>query len=375
VSRATPISGANGAGTGGRATDRSTWTALAIVYIAWGSTYVGIRVMDRTTPPLIGGAIRFLAAGALMFGFVVLRRRRLPRVSGRELASLTLVGVLLLSGGNGLVTLAERRVPAGLAALLVASMPLWVLVLRTLTGDRPRRATLVGLAIGFCGVGLLVLRGGRGHGVDVVQMLVVVGAALSWATGSFLSSKLPLPADVAAGTAIEMMIGGAVLAGLGPLVGEHWQALSGQVSADAWIAIAYLALAGSILAFTAYVWLLQNAPISKISTYAYVNPVVAVVLAAVILGEAITPFMVLGGVVIVTAVAVVIGSESRPDPPAPAAASVELPNAGPALLETRRQRTPAVAGWRSPRGPVGRLSGSGVEHAADELGAVVGDRH
>jgi drug/metabolite transporter (DMT)-like permease len=288
-----------------------------IVYIAWGSTYVGIRVMDRTAPPLIGAAVRFLAAGALMYGFVVLRRRRLPRVSGRELGSLTLVGVLLLSGGNGLVTLAERRVPAGLAALLVASMPLWVLVLRTLTGDLPRRATLVGLAIGFCGVGLLVLRGGQGHGVGVAQMLVVVGAALSWATGSFLSSKLPLPADVAAGTAIEMLIGGAALAGLGPLVGEHWQAL-GQASTDAWIAIAYLALAGSILAFTAYVWLLQNAPISKISTYAYVNPVVAVVLAAVILGEAVTPLMVLGGAVIVTAVAVVIRSESRPQPPAPA---------------------------------------------------------
>jgi drug/metabolite transporter (DMT)-like permease len=196
-------------------------------------------------------------------------------------------------------------------------MPLWVLVLRTLTGDLPRRATLVGLAIGFCGVGLLVLRGGQGHGVGVAQMLVVVGAALSWATGSFLSSKLPLPADVAAGTAIEMLIGGAALAGLGPLVGEHWQAL-GQASTDAWIAIAYLALAGSILAFTAYVWLLQNAPISKISTYAYVNPVVAVVLAAVILGEAVTPLMVLGGAVIVTAVAVVIRSESRPQPPAPA---------------------------------------------------------
>jgi drug/metabolite transporter (DMT)-like permease len=336
VSRATPISGAKSVGTGGTATSREIWTALVIVYIAWGSTYVGIRVMDRTTPPLIGGAVRFLAAGALMYGFIVLRRRRLPRVTGREFASLALVGVLLLSGGNGLVTLAERHVPAGLAALLVASMPLWVLVLRTLAGDRPRRATLVGLAIGFCGVGLLVLRGGGGHSVDVAQMLVVVGAALSWALGSFLSSRLPLPADVAAGTAIEMLIGGAALAGLGPLFGEHWQALTGQVSTDGWIAIAYLGLVGSILAFTAYVWLLQNAPISKISTYAYVNPVVAVVLAAVILGEAITPVMVLGGVVIVTAVAVVIRSESRPDPPAPAPAGVELAAASQALVQARR---------------------------------------
>jgi drug/metabolite transporter (DMT)-like permease len=260
--------------------------------------------------------VRFLAAGALMYAFVALRRRRLPRVSGRELAALTLVALLLLTGGNGLVVLAERRVPAGITAMIVASMPLWVLVLRTLTRDHPRRATLIGLAIGFCGVALLVLRGGQGHGVGVSQLLVVVGASLSWATGSFLASKLPLPDDVAAGTAIEMLIGGAALAGLGPLVGEHWQALASRASADGWIAIAYLALAGSILAFTAYAWLLQNAPISKISTYAYVNPAVAVVLGAVILGEAVTPLMILGGAVIIAAVAVVIRSESRAVAPA-----------------------------------------------------------
>ncbi len=298
-------------GAGDAATARKVWTALAIVYVAWGSTYVGIRVMDRTVPPLIGASVRFIGAGTLMYAFVALRRRRLPRVSARELASLALVGVLLLAMGNGLVTLVERRVPAGIAAMIVASVPLWVLVLRVLTGDHPRRATLTGLAIGFCGVALLVLRGGQGHGVGVLQLLVVVGAALSWATGSLLASKLPLPADVAAGTAIEMMIAGAALAGLGPLVGEHWQALVGQASADAWIAIAYLALAGSILAFTAYVWLLQNAPISKISTYAYVNPVVAVVLAAIVLGEAVTPVMLLGGAVTLVAVSVVVRSETR----------------------------------------------------------------
>jgi drug/metabolite transporter (DMT)-like permease len=136
---------------------------------------------------------------------------------------------------------------------------------------------------------------------------------------------------VAAGTAIEMLIGGAVLAFLGPLVGERWQTLAGRASVDAWVAIAYLALVGSILAFTAYVWLLQNAPISKISTYAYVNPVVAVALAAVILGEAVTPIMAVAGAVIVAAVAVVIRSESRAGPPAAGAQPVELPDASPVL--------------------------------------------
>jgi drug/metabolite transporter (DMT)-like permease len=290
---------------------RRVWTALSIVYVAWGSTYVAIRIVDRTVPPLIGGAVRFLVAGTLMYGFLAVRRRRPPRVSARELASLAVVGVLLLAGGNGLVMVAEKHVPAGLAAMIVASMPLWVLLLRTLTGDRPRRATLAGLAIGLCGVALLVLRGGHGHGVGVAQLLIVVAAALSWATGSFLSSKLPLPSDVFAGTAIQMLIGGVVLAGVGPLVGEHWSALAERASLDAWLALAYLALIGSILAFTAYVWLLQNAPISKISTYAYVNPAVAVVLAASILGEAITPLMAVGGAITVIAVAVVIRSENR----------------------------------------------------------------
>ena len=290
---------------------RRVWTALGVVYVAWGSTYVGIRIVDRTVPPLIGGAVRFLVAGTLMYGFLAVRRRRLLRVSARELASLALVGVLLLSGGNGLVMVAEQHVPAGLAAMIVASMPLWVLLLRTLTGDRPRQATLAGLAIGLCGVALLVLRGGHGHGVGVAQLLIVVCAALSWATGSFLSSKLPLPSDVFAGTAIQMLIGGVVLAGVGPLVGEHWSAIADRASLDAWLALAYLVFIGSILAFTAYVWLLQNAPISKISTYAYVNPVIAVVLGASILGEAITPLMAVGGAITVVAVAVVIRSENR----------------------------------------------------------------
>ena len=290
---------------------RRVWIALGIVYVAWGSTYVGIRVMDRTIPPLIGSAVRFVAAGLVMYAFLALRRRALPRVSGRELASLALVSVLLLSGGNGLVTVGELHVPAGFAALLVASMPLWLVVLRTIVGDRPRSATLVGLGIGFVGVGLLVLRGGHGAGVSVPHALIVVGAALSWATGSLLSSRLPLPVDLAAGTAIEMVIGGLALAAIGPLAGEHWGTAFARASADSLLAIVYLALAGSILAFTAYVWLLRNAPISQISTYAYVNPAVAVILSALILGEAVTGLMVLGGAIIVVAVAVVIRSEAQ----------------------------------------------------------------
>jgi drug/metabolite transporter (DMT)-like permease len=294
-----------------RAPARAVWIPLGIVYVAWGSTYLGIRVMDRTIPPLLGAGVRFVAAGAVMFAVISVWRGRLPRLARRELASLAVVSVLLLTAGNGGVTVAERHVPSGLAALLVASMPLWILVIRTLAGDRPRRATLGGLAIGFVGVGLLVLRGGQEQGVSVPHMLFVVGAALCWALGSWLASRLPMPSDATAGTAIEMLIGGAVLIVLSPLSGEHWSALAAHASADSLLALGYLALFGSILAFTAYVWLLQHAPISQISTYAYVNPVVAVALGAVVLGERITAVTLLGGAIIVVAVAVVIRAESR----------------------------------------------------------------
>ena len=298
--------------TAARAPAREVWIALGIVYIAWGSTYVGIRYMVETVPPLIGAGLRYFSAGLVMYAFIAARRRTLPRIPARELASITLVGILLLVGGNGFVSVAERHVPAGLAALLVASVPLWLLILRYLSGERPGRTTLAGLAVGFVGVALLVARGGRGQGVSNPDLLVVICAALSWALGSFASSRLPMPRDAALGTALEMLIGGVVLAGLGPLLGEHWSAV-GHASARSLVAIAYLALFGSILAFTAYVWLLQHAPISQVSTYAYVNPAVAVVLGAVLLSERITVVTVIGGLVILAAVAIVIRAESRPE--------------------------------------------------------------
>jgi drug/metabolite transporter (DMT)-like permease len=279
------------------------------VYVAWGSTYLAIRVMDRTIPPLLGAGVRFLAAGALLAVGLTLWRRRLPRVAARELASLALVSVLLLVAGNGGVSYAERHVASGLAALLVASVPLWILVIRILAGETPRRATLGGLAIGFVGVALLVLRGGASQHVSIAQMLVVLGASACWALGSWLSGRLPMPADATAGTAIEMLIGGVALIAIGPLSGERVSALSEHASPDSLVAVAYLVVFGSILAFTVYVWLLAHAPISQVSTYAYVNPIVAVALGALVLGEPITAVTLLGGAIIVLAVAVVIRSE------------------------------------------------------------------
>jgi drug/metabolite transporter (DMT)-like permease len=285
-----------------------------VVYVAWGSTYVAIRIMDETIPPLIGASVRYLSAGALMLAFLWARDRALPRLRVRELASVGVVGVLLLAGGNGLVTYAEVHVPAGLAALLVASVPLWLLVIRLLARDRPPAATLVGLGVGFLGVALLVSHSGGTHGASIPHLLIVLAAALSWAIGSWLSGRLPMPKDVASGTTFELLIGGAVLAVSGPLIGENWAGLATHASTRSWLAVVYLSLIGSILAFTAYVWLLRNAPISQVSTYAYVNPVVAVALGALVLGEAVTVTMLIGGAIIVAAVALVIRAEARASP-------------------------------------------------------------
>jgi drug/metabolite transporter (DMT)-like permease len=299
------------------APERAIWLALVIVYIAWGSTYVAIRMMDETVPPLIGAGIRYVVAGAAMYAFLAWRRPRLTRLSRRELGSVALVGILLLTGGNGFVSYAERHVPAGLASLIVASVPLWLLLMRWLSREHPARMTLAGLAVGFVGVALLVVRGGHSQGVSVPHLLIVLGASLSWALGSWASARLPMPDDVATSTALEMLIGGVVLAALGPAIGEHWSTVTAHASLKSLLAIAYLALFGSILAFTAYVWLLQHAPISRVSTYAYVNPVVAVLLGALLLGERITAITVVGGAVILVAVAVVIRSEREPEPVPP----------------------------------------------------------
>jgi drug/metabolite transporter (DMT)-like permease len=292
--------------------------ALAIVYVVWGSTYLAIRVMVETVPPLLGAGVRFLVAGALMYVWVLARRPAAP-VTRRELAGCALVGTLLMFGGNGLVTVAERDVPSGLAALLVATVPLWVVVLRALWRERPGRATALGVAGGFVGVGLLLLPGQRPAGASLAACLLVVFAAMCWATGSFAGSRLELPSDPARSTALQMLLGGAVMTAVAIPAGEPWAVDLGAVSGDSWLAFGYLVVVGSIVAFTAYAWLLRNVPISTVSTYAYVNPVIAVALGAVILSEPITAATVAGTAIIVSSVAFTMRHEgtTRQAEPAP----------------------------------------------------------
>lgn len=284
------------------------WSALGAVYVIWGSTYLAIRVMVRDIPPLLGAGTRFLVAGGVMLA-VLAARGHAVRVPRGALAATALVGVLLAAGGNGIVTVAEQEVPSGLAALLVASVPLWVVVLRiVVAGERVAAATLAGVAVGFGGLGVLLLPGSRPTDATTTGVVLVLVAAASWALGSFLSPRLALPSDPLVSTAWQMLFGGVVLAVAGVAAGEPADVHA--ASAESILALAYLITAGSWVAYTAYAWLLQNAPLSQVATYAYVNPLVAVVLGWAILGEDLGPATLVGAGLVVASVAAIVSRES-----------------------------------------------------------------
>jgi drug/metabolite transporter (DMT)-like permease len=294
------------------------WSALAAVYLIWGSTYLAIRVMVRDVPPLLAASVRFLVAGGALLALLSARGGGRPRAArvgvGRTgLAATALVGLLLPAGGNGVVTLAEKHVPSGLAALLVASVPLWVVLLqRTVAGVRVRGRTLASVAAGFCGVGVLLLPGSRPAGATAAGIALILVAAASWACGSFATQRLALPRDPLLSTGWQMLWGGIFLAIAGVAAGETAQVHAAHVSADSWLALAYLITIGSLVAYTAYAWLLRHAPISQVATYAYVNPLVAVVLGWAILGEQLAVGTLAGAALIVASVAVTVSVEARP---------------------------------------------------------------
>ena len=288
------------------------WVALWTVYIVWGSTYLAIRYMVETVPALLGSGARFFLAG-LVFATALLLRDGIGglRVTRRELAGCAAVGCALILGGNGLVAVSEDHgTPSSLAALVVATVPLWVVVFRRLTGDAAARGTAVWVACGFAGVALLLLPGERPDDAPIGGLLIVVGAAFCWASGSFASSRLRLPSDPIRSTAWQMLIGGLAMTTVGLVAGEGGQVEFGAFSTESVLAFAYLVLIGSLVAFTAYVWLLQNAPISQVATYAYVNPVVAIVLGARFVGEEVTPLVAVAATVIVVSVAGTIKREA-----------------------------------------------------------------
>src|SRR3954468_14857375 len=289
--------------------DMRVWAALGAIYVIWGSTYLAIRLMVETVPPALGAGVRFVIAGGAMLAF--LQTRGALRVTRSQLLWCAVVGSLLAAGGNGLVTVAERDVPSGLAALLIASEPLWIVLLRATRRDRAAGRTIVGVAIGFVGVGILLLPGGRPDDVPIGMALLIVVAAVSWALGSFISPRVDLPRDPLTSTAWSLLIGGAVLVAAGLIAGEGADVDVGAFSAKSLVALAYLIVVGSIVAFSCYAWLLSNAPISQVSAYAYVNPVIAVVLGAVFLSEAVSVVTLAGMALVVASVAVIVRQEAR----------------------------------------------------------------
>lgn len=287
------------------------WAALGSIYLIWGSTYLAIRVMVETVPPRLGAGFRFLVAGAVFYAFLRWRRGAAAvRFTMPNLVAAAAAGTLLCFGGNGLVTVAEQHVPSGIAATLIASVPLWIVVFRRVDGDRINRVALLGVLIGFVGVGVLMLPGERPAGLTIGPMLVVVLAAACWATGSFYPRKWPMPSDAMLSTALQMLTSGAVMIVVGAITGEFGSVDVAHFSLQSIAGFAWLVTAGSLVAFTAYVWLLKNAPISKVSTYAYVNPVVAIFLGWLLLSEHITGTIVVGATLIVASVALVVSRET-----------------------------------------------------------------
>jgi drug/metabolite transporter (DMT)-like permease len=299
------------------------WVALGTVYTIWGSTYLGIALSVETMPPLFAVASRFVAAGAILAALVAWRREPSSlRITRRELAAVTLVGTLFI-GANALLFFAEETIPIGLASLVIASVPLWVALFRILTGDRPPGLVLAGIVAGFVGVALLVRPSGDAEWRGIV---LVVLSALAWSIGSFLSPRLPLPAESATATAYQMGIGGLILLPLGLASGPHPSEFSTR-SMLGWL---YLVIFGAVVGYTAYVWLLAHAPLSVVATYAYVNPVIAISLGALVLDEAVTTQIAVGATIVLTSVAVVV----RREPPAadPAPLPAEAPRAGTTIV-------------------------------------------
>jgi drug/metabolite transporter (DMT)-like permease len=291
------------------------WTAMVTIYVVWGSTYLGIAIAIDTIPPFLMGAIRFLVAGAILLIWEILRTGRAFRLpTGRELRDSAIVGALLLGVGNGFVGLGEKTVPSGIAAILVALIPLWFALFgRLYFRDPLPRLVMVGIGIGLTGVALLVWPfGGGSNQLDLFGVGILLCAPLGWAHGSMFSARLAkLPRRPLMATGLQMLLGSAALFAEAGVTGEfgrfHPEAIS---DASLW-ALLYLTVIGSLVAFNAYAWLLRNAPLSLIGTYAYVNPVVAVALGSIVLSEAISVRTLIASSVILGAVAMIVTARGR----------------------------------------------------------------
>jgi drug/metabolite transporter (DMT)-like permease len=293
--------------------------AFAAVYIIWGSTYLAIRFGVETIPPFMMAGTRFMIAGLLMYGWARFRGAQPPtRIEWRSAA---IIGILLLFVGNGGVTWAEQRVPSSIAALLVATVPMWIVILDWLWHGalRPRLGVIIGLLVGF--VGVLMLIGPDqllGHNrIDLAGVGVLMVACMAWGVGSLYSRRAVLPSSPVLATSMEMLAGGAVLFLVSAFTGEFQRFNPAMVSTRSWLSVGYLSVFGSIIGFTAYVWLLRVVHASRVATYAYVNPVIAIFLGWSLAGEEFTLQMLFAAAVIISAVVLIITNQSKQVTPLP----------------------------------------------------------
>ena len=281
------------------------WVSLVAVWFLWGSTYAGIRYAVKTIPPLLMSGTRYLLAGLILFGIMLLIRRRLPVVTLRQVRSTAIAGSALLLGGNGLLSLGEKNLDSGVAALLVATVPLIMIVETSLLSrTRVSRRAIVALILGTAGV--LVVIGAPGTHVDARLAITVLVGAVFWATGSVYLATAEMPRDALVATGLEMAFGGAALCLVGIASGElssfHLSEVS-SASAFGWV---WLVTGGSLVGFTAYSYALRNLPTTTVATYAYVNPVVAVALGCALGDQPLTASLLIGGFAVVAAVAVTL---------------------------------------------------------------------
>jgi drug/metabolite transporter (DMT)-like permease len=300
-------------------TTRSTsplavWAGIVVLYLVWGSTYLAIRVAVGSIPPFLMGAMRFIPAGALlMAGVVAWGRGSVRRPGLREVRDAAIVGAFLIGGGMGVVSWAETMVPSGTAALLVALMPMWLgLFTRLALGERMAVLAVIGTVVGLAGVAVLAGPSIAGGGAEAPGLIALLVSPMCWAAGSLYAARravLPRPALMASGA--EMLLGGVVLLIVATLTGELSGFSPAAVEPRAWAGLLYLIAVGSLVGFVTFAWLIGVAPLPRVTTYAYVNPVVAVVLGAIILGEPLEPRTILAAAIIVAGVVMIVSATGR----------------------------------------------------------------
>jgi drug/metabolite transporter (DMT)-like permease len=309
----------------------AVWTGLIVLYIVWGSTFLGMKLAIDSVPPFLMIAIRFVPAGLLLgLGVAIHARGSLRRPARREVVDASIIGALLLLGGTGLVAWSQQTVPIGVGAILIALVPMWIAIFgRVLFGDRLPPLVTVGIAVGLLGVAILAWPTGGVGDLDPAGLLALLVSPVVWSIGTLYATKrAALPEPALLGSAIQMVAAGLGAFVVAALTGELRGFQLGQVTATSWFGIAYLITAGSLVGYTTYAWLIRVAPISRVSTYAYVNPVVAVFLGWLVLSEPLTPRTILASVVILVAVALIVTARGRA--------------AGPATVQAARNATPSA---------------------------------